>query len=775
MHFKQKRRIPLLSLLMTGCLLLTSGCGLLGTASPPSSGSGQVGATGCLDNSKDLVNRYTTGQMSQDEWKSAFDCINQSLDFFTNYVHGSESDAYTANDMYTLVSHFLITTHPVHPELLVSAFSLKAALFGGNDQEFTKEEIALLKTSLGRLSDITGALIPYLAIRQSSTPPTYDQLIDMVTAFKTAGDQLADFINTLPVGMMSDQAFITLVNELTISLDLPTIDNLGTDVFLAKWLLFDTRRDAFENSDWAQIFKTAMGAAGVALAFETAIGTDVNAPQHQIGTRLENDYLFREFVLALANQFKPYLEQALSFHGGFAPFPIFDHIIDALPDDALNSMPKDKLKAFLRPFFRKFLFSSTQEGFDQGMIDSLYGVLTTIVQDLGLLDRFYVATGADWESVQPTVLSQQMNQYAGTLTNPLDQARFQVLKAKILNYQPQFHKTIRPDAITGLPVEHQTILFANNVGYSHFQNLLVLAVDDVARFAQKSYGTVNDAFSVADLTAFFADYTPILFALNVVDPTVPNFAPNRIRDMDLFTPVGNGDNLGQVEEVVAYAMLLISAGDMSSRMNDVITPICKQNLGIDIMGWDLLPADCFRTQFEFNLDAWISDFPRLKAYWDTKLTAKEQVQAMRWLEHGSRRDGYNEEPFGKFDMNAMATILHYTESMFMRYDFDQNEILSKAEVNSAYPVFKGILQRTAKAQGTNISGDFLLEGVFSYIVKYQTMPSTIDGKLIAWILTYFDPTTEYSADRTGIFNIVCQLAGPENPNLTQPNSVICAP
>lgn len=767
---------------MTGCLIfVNTGCGLLGTASPPTSQTNSAGATGCLDNSKNLVTRYVNGQMDSTSWKSSFTCINTSLEFFTNYVKGSSADAYTPDDMFNLVTHFLITSSPINRDLLVSAFSLKSALFGGNSQEFTKEEITILKSTLTRLGDITGALIPYLEIRQQANP-SYDQLLEMVTAFKQAGDQLSDLVNTLPVGMMSDEAMNTLINQLSITLNLPTINDSGKEVFLVKWLLFNTRRDALETADWAQILKTTLGTAGIVLAYQSSVGDDLTAPKHDLSTRFQNDYLFREFILNLAVQFRPYLENAISNHHGVIPFPVFEHVIDSLPDTFLPAYPRPILKDAFRSVFKRIFASQTKEGMDLSVTNTFYNFLTETVKDLGALDRFYAATGLDTESVPTLTLSQKMSDYANTLS-PTDQARFLNVKSKVLNYQPSFHKTLRNDGLNGAPKEHQTILYSTKVGYSRFQNFLVIGVDHAARLIQKAYGSVNNGFTNDDFTEFFKEYTPILFAANIVDPTVPKFGPNRIRDMDLFTPIGDGSGQGSIEELVSYAMTIISAADLTERMRTEITPICDAHIGQDIMGWTYLDPDCFRHEFGQRLSYWLDDFPRLKTYWDKKLTTAEQAKAMRWLEHGARRDGFNQEPLGKFDINAMATILHYTESMFDRFDFDQNEMLSRSEINSAYPIFKNKIYTLAQEKSSFIKGDWLLEGVFTYIVRYQELPDLLritsmqglkeDLKVGAWILTYL--VQPYTTDRSGVFNIVCQLGAPENPNLALTHAVACAP
>jgi hypothetical protein len=193
------------------------------------------------------------------------------------------------------------------------------------------------------------------------------------------------------------------------------------------------------------------------------------------------------------------------------------------------------------------------------------------------------------------------------------------------------------------------------------------------------------------------------------------------------------------------------------------------------MGWTILPPTCFRQQFNDRLSYWISQFPRLQKYWNG-LTPAEQSQAMIWLEHAARRNGYSDADFDKYDINAMATVLHFTESLFDRFDTNTDEILSKNEVLTAYPVFKLLL---AQKGNLNVNNDFLVKGVFTYIVKYRSMPESSGvsnlAKLGWWLAIYDLPTTTYSADRLGIFNIVCQLAAPETASQQALTPTICAP
>jgi len=746
-------------ILLIMMMLSISSCGLLGSKNKPVQNS-TVGGTGCLDNSKDLMGRFVSGTMAQSEWKSSFACINQSLDFFTQYVHGSNDNSYSQGDMYTLISRFLITTQPVNRDLMRGAFNLKQALFGGDASQFTTDQIELLKSSLNRLEAITSDLIPYLNLRQDPNA-TYDELNEMINAFRRAGEQIADYVSTLPVSDMSDQALGVLIDQLTITLNLPTIDGLNNKIFLAKWMMFNTRRDAIEAQDWPQFFRTAMTFGGVALAFNTA--QTLNNPNGDtVFSRISTDYRFREFIWSLLQQIKPNIEESLTKHDGNTPFPLFDHLIDELPPTFLNGIPPQTLKQTLRPLIRKLLLSQTQMGVDQGVIDTLYSLLGNLVQDLGLLDRFYEKAGLDLYDVPADVMKIKLSQYLDSLSGP-DKDRFSLISKNILTYPPLFYK------------DSGSILYQAGVGYTRFQNMYVVAIDRFIKHLLRTYGSGDGYFIVSDFQLIVKEYTDILFAIKFLDPTIPNYGASRFRDIDLFTPVSDGNGQASIPEIIHYGMEVISSATLTTKMHDEITPKCDQNLGEDILGWTWVPAACFRNEFHKKLDYWIPYFPRLKTFWVT-LTPAEQEQGMMWLEHGSRRNGYNSDEIGKFDFGAFAAVLHYTETLFTRLDVDNNEVLTKGEISTAFPIFKSLLAKQAKL---DTGQSYLLKGIFTYIVKYREMPVTnaVNGiaKLAWWLAIYTLPTTKYSADRLGVFNIVCQLAAPESASQADLTPTICKP
>jgi len=779
------------SFAFAGLILNITSCGLLGTKNRPAAAGGPVG-TGCLNNSGDLLTRFANGTISRDEWNTSFDCINASLKFFTEYVHGANQDSYSQADMYTLVSRFLITNHNVDQGLMAGAFSLKAALFGGNTSEFTLGEVELVKDALTHLRDITGDLIPYMQL-QNSANPSYADLEGLVAAFQSAGEQLSDYINTLPVGSLSSDAFNNLLAQVSKTFAINLIDGLGDKIFLGKWILLNTRPDAFESADWGQIFKTALGVAGIYYAYKSAVGSDPLAAQHQVITRLHEDYRFREFLWQLALSAKPYLQNALNQHHGNIPFPLWDHVIDQLPDSFLNptipaatagnptptpdpffNTPKSVFKNVLRPLFRKFFASQSQMGVDQQLGSTVSDLIENWVETTGMLDRIYESTGLDPVNATQAQMIAALNQYQGMLSTPQDQATFLKVKNNILTtannktdwrYKPLFNGTNR-------------IYFDGAVQYSKYQAFITMSVEPLIQHLNATYGSGNGYFIETDFESIYADYRDLLFGLQMVNQN-SKFPSARFQDIDIFTPASDGNQQDSIQEMTYWALMVIDSGALSTKMRAEITPLCDAGQGLDAMGWEWVNADCFRKQFGDRLEYWIPNFPHLAKYWATHLTLAQQHQAMIWLEHGARRDGYDESPFGHDDFGSMATILYYTETLFTRYDTNADDIMEQSEVLQAYPIFKNLLAKKVPATVANIGGDFLLQGVFSYIINYQELPDTTTGggiqDFVYWLLIYWIPTTHYQTDRAGVFNIVCQLGVPDSAAQQAMSKTICTP
>jgi hypothetical protein len=340
-----------------------------------------------------------------------------------------------------------------------------------------------MKSSLSRLEGITSDLIPYLQTRTKSGS-SYDDLLEMNAAFKRAGEQLGDFVKTLPVGDLSEDAVSILFEQLAQTLDLKLIDGLDRKLFLAKWMMFNTRKDAIERTDWPQFFRSALTLSGLALSLKTSTTTK-NFQNQSTMDRVLNDYQYREFVWKLVLETKPLIIESLTQHNGNTPFPIFDRLMDEIPDDILNGIPKREIKDMIRPLVRKLLMSKSQTGVDANVVNTIFTLLENIVQDLGMIDRFYESTGLDTLEVQDSVYKISLNQYENSLNGP-EKTRFTELKNTILTYKPMFFR------------DSNSMMFQNGIGYSRIQSVIVVTLNRFLNHLHRTYGSGDGFFTEDD-------------------------------------------------------------------------------------------------------------------------------------------------------------------------------------------------------------------------------------------------------------------------------------
>ena len=758
MYSKHAKNLLLAFLVLGMC---STGCGLLGAKAPPDTETNTD--TGCLNESKDLIERYKRGDVTESEWKSAFDCVDSSLKFFTDYVRGSTDRAYTQSDMYTFISRFIITNRTVERDLLSGLFDLKTAILGGQSREFTKDEIALFKTLLPKIRDITSALIPALKIGTVQNG-NYAPYFEIADAFTRAGDQLADVIQSLPVGSLSRGAIVTLLKQINRNLGLEHAENTAEQVFLGKWILFNSRPDEVEAQDWSMIIRQGMSIAGLGMAILRSTPKDKDGKPEW--PSITEDTAFRGFIWETLQRLRPHLTSAVQNHGGSIPFPILDHVIDSMETYLEKEGIKTQaVKDVIRPVLRKLFRSSQKTGLDLAVIETFYNEGAKWIGQMNLLQRVYDFQNLDPLAVSPDLLTQAFDALGATL-NGRERDDLRQLKTLLFRFKPEFYRDTRK------------IYYTPGVEYTKFQHIQVITYYQLVKLAHVPYGSIEEGFTLDDFKVVYQEYISFFYALKMLDPTVIDFPKKVMTYLDIFTPVSNGDMQASFDEAVDFAMMLVSTGTMVKKMREEITARCDQNLGKDILDWKYVAPNCFRSEFFGRFEYWMESFPRMNAYW-SGLTTQQKEKSLQWLEHGSRRRGYTDANYGSFDIKAIPAVLHYVESLFTRFDQNTTEILSKQEIFNAFPVFKQLLVRELKKKiPFEINNEYILKGVFSYVVKYQDFllkPSTMDIANLAWMVgVYRLPTTKVNANRLNVFNIVCNLSAGED--VTPDMSVkVCKP
>jgi hypothetical protein len=737
MHFK-----PILLLTLMAC----AGCGALGTSDEKKAETGGL-SQGCLNDMKSTLSRFQTGDVPETEWKSTFDCVGTSLDFFKQYVRGSTADGYLVSDMDTFTGKFLFTNRTVRQEFMKGAFLIKSALLGGKGTLLTFKEIDRVKTLLDGLKEITTPLIPVL--KKMHIEPTQDVALEASEAIEKAVLQFADLLDSMPVAALSSEALKLFLSETYLAMGRDEPEDLSDELFLAKWLASNTRPDAFQAEDWSGTIRLIAKPFGLFYAFK-------KVPQANI----LDDRNYRNFAFEIMNRARPILENALEAHGGALPFPLLDRAIRSFVGlDGLGVSETTALQA-LRPFIRRILESKDAIGIDQQSLSKLYTLANRVHAHLNMIDRIYDVSGMNPTSVDYARLSNAVGIVGGQIASS-DTDTFNRVKHLALDFRPLFHE--------GNP----SILYHPSATYSRYQliqlTLIRIGVEQLTRV----YTGGENRMIQSDLEAVLKDFRQVLFELEIVDPTIVEFERKRIQDMNLFMFSSDGDEYASLDEMTDFGAITISSGTLAKKMREIITPACDSGLGNDLLGWTWVTAPCFRNEFWNNMHQWLEHFPLIQAQWSTMdFGTKENVK--RWIEHGARRNGYNDDNMASYDFRALSIVLHYTETLYAKLASNPAAPLTKSNIMAGYPLFKPVLKRKLRQMiPVDLNNEYILKGVYTYLVRYKEIPSDFRGfgTFGLWMITY--PSASLSTDRTGIYNIVCLLGSPESPEQQKLTSQYC--
>ncbi len=718
-------------------LLVLTGCGALGPSEDEKKKDVGGLSQGCLNDMKGTMRRFQTGDVSESEWKSTFDCVGTSLDFFKQYVRGSTDAGYSVSDMNTFAGKFLFTNRSVREQFMQGAFYVKAALLGGRGSVLTFTEIDRVKELLQGIHKITAPLIPVL--KKVSEEPTGEVALETAEKLSKAILLFADLLDTLPVSALNDQALKLFLTETYLAMGKEEPEDLSADLFLAKWLMSNTRPDAFEAKDWSKAIRVIAKPFGLYYAFKKVPQAD-----------LLDDRSYREFVVAILDQARPMIESAIEAHGGVLPFPLLDRALRSFVGMSKLGVSEATVLQALRPFIRKMLQSTDAIGLDKASLDTLYTLVKRIHQDLLVIDKIYEASGMNPMTTDRTRLVNAINAVSGQFT-AAEQDSFLRVKHLALDFRPLFDD--------GKP----SILYDPSATYSRYQlvqlSLIRIGIEQLVRV----YTNGGNRIVQADLEVVLKDFKQLLFELEIVDPTIVEFERKRIQDMNLFMFSSDGDEYASLDELTDFGAVTVSSGTLSRKMRETITPKCDAGLGTDLLGWTWLPVGCFRTEFWNHLDLWLENFPILRSHF-LNMDSQTKENVKRWIEHGARRNGYNEDNIASYDIRALSIVLHYTETLYARLADDVTRPLTKPNIMAGYPLFKPVLKRKLRQMvPIDLNNDYILKGVYTYLVRYKQIPSSFGSfsTFGLWMLTY--PSSSLSTDRTGIFNIVCLLGTPESP------------
>ena len=730
---------------------LLSGCGRLGLNPPTESTlEFKMGGEGCLNDLGRQLEQFAGGTIPESEWEGAWDCATQSFEQFKVYARGSEESGFTAGDLETLVSGFLITNRPIPGDLMEDVLRIKSGLLGGSSRVLSYEELDQVLELMAWAKEATSSLIPLL--KERDYDPSARSLADLSLAIQRIADELAERLSKGKSFTLKWSELRELADKATsvIGLELP-LDSMFAQAELGKNMLLAGSLEGIETSRIPDLIRMSAPVLATAIEYFSVTPAMLTGPNATA-----------EFYYELANGIRPTLEAALRAHGGLFSLEWFDRILDLVPDSLTTTerghvMDRTVLRDALRNVNWRFLRSKRRFDLDEGGFARIFDIFREWTRGQTLIETIYENAGSSDPAGMPRQVFLDAAIRLRPSLGPEDQVRLDRLTDMVARYHPLYLEN------------EDEIYFGELPKYSlgtvsKFHLFRLIADEMLSAYSTQPGGKLA---TLGELEILVSEWVSLLTEIQKVDPTTSFLHERRFREGNLFTRVSNGDPYLDQDEITLYLAQMGSIGAMSTRIETVLNEPCGTD-SFDIYGYRWMKARCFREGYFKGVDEYWKYMPGLLAYYKS-LTPAFRRRFEIALETGARRYGYSDELLGEWDVQGFAGIAQYVEGMFRRYDMDSSAIINLDELMGAFPVFK----RDLAAFGKIDPGQTLiLEAAFTYTVRFG-IPPTLDvmggAHFVGWLAT--KPAWKINGDRAALYKVLAAL----NPKETPPEGVLIPP
>ena len=612
----------------------------------------------------------------------------------------------------------------VRRHTMVEVFRWKAALFGGSDQALTRDELGrvvhLLQSARPLLGELRGkgGLLGFQQLEAQAG------VVDSLNATLLAlGELLAtEFEKSSRRGLafraMSRTKAMTLT-EMSESLSyaglIPRTSESRLKVMAsAKQVLLGGDAESLGgpgSDDWSELTRQAARGLGIALRYK-----------YQVGEL--SGILTREISLIerIVDQIQDFTRRVLRRHDGLIANVKLARLIHALGEDQLLPMnfKAESVIATLEPLFGKLLGGqslASREALKAGLQEAHLEALDRIAEDWitgqRLHQSVYQGTGLPMDLTMVRRRASQMQGPVGAQLASL------LGRGRPLVFDQEHRLLVQPeDRLPGLSSRDLAQL-----------NTIRVLVNVVMRgyAAESSRAGLFPSLTEDEAQEVFQDLKLVGRDLGIVDVRSQASGHRTFMEANIFASVANGDAFIQHQEGVEWFSFVLSAGRLADRLREDLTPACSTG-PIDVFGKLRLRVECFRSRAMPVLAQHVTHLPNISA-----MLRRAQPNSLRELERASRALGDSPLPVESSELRAMLPILHYVESLFVRFDADRSGVLEGDEVWAAFPLIRPFISKLA---GGRQLGETLERAVFSWLVYYGEPPDTSTSgktKLLLWV------------------------------------------
>ena len=694
---------------------------------------------GCLNGMRGKMNNYISGTLHNEEITQIADCTKQALNIFKYRVRGQTPDVFTPDELRKFIQNLFLRDQTINDNFLGQIMRLKYVIIGGPEDKLTKEDIEKFIAFVDVLKTEAIFFQPY--IQALMFPEQSIQLMkenklktDPVNLQKSA-TRLSTFLKRF-----SNPYYFTDIKNLMYELDIFSDVETGIShwnqrievVTAFKQFIVGGSELTIQPNEWEKLLPGYAYLLSALINYRTLIEHPVYlSPQGM------------QFIFAIVENLLNFLNLSLNNRlNKIIPIGDFIQLTPHLYSTQILSttISKQSIYNLLKILLAKVLHTDNQTEVSEIILNPEKMKKLQEIFDVWLQDQLIINTlyNGDQESTTFPQTTQDL-----LSKNKWEWTKFENKQSKeVFMLKPLYKEENR------IHISH-TIFIPETAPELNFKNLTIQNAYRLLTFLLRSGYERNypntPGITVQELHDFFVDFQS--FAIDMkwlarksnssISPVEASFIAS---NMFIRSSTGFNTNINQTEylqpyEGIEYLSYLFSIISSIREFEQSLTHLCpgmSSEMGV------LYDRACVKLHFISILENQIPHIPDLLQNLQKMSTEQkmEFTETLILIGFENYNDYQSYEVLRSFHIRNMFIALYFLETIFTRFDFNNDSILQHDELWSAFFLFEGFISRTLH---NLLCQDLthLSPSIYAYIIHNSEVPNYSQANLWSKLNHYF--------------------------------------
>ncbi len=695
------------------------------------------GSEQCLSGVDQDFSAFLEGKSTSDDVDEFWACVSDAILQFEKLTRGREESLYRGEELANFLHEFFLGEKRLSPPLVSEFMEIKKLLIGGSANFLSREELLKAPLLFSRLRDLTQKINPHiLVLRQivigKSVVPE-SQFVAAMQASKQVIFGLSDlFVENS--GSYSFENLERFLQELGILVDAKSDEQLAkvklskyVPLFReAKFLLIGGDRMGIRFQEWPELARVFSGIFDSWSRVSLYVSKENWTSNLALGAiEISLDQILSLLKTAMKNKSSDQIH--------------FEELRPILVElEGLKLLPLDLTATQSRDILEVLVHRALGVRIDGTRIPKSQGLLAVHMDHL--MTEFNI-----WKDSQIYVNSLK----DGVLPSPNGEIEEEFHRIATGPWPLNIDQTGRLVFSKGQAAAAEVL---SSLTALNWQKTLIRVF--VRGFSEDLGRRLSlKGLSKNELKQLAIELEPLGAAFGLYDKNNLDIYKRIFQEANLFMPRSNGDAWLDYAEGVEYLSFVLSGLNAGEFIFADLLKVCPS---IEIKGKPHVDVNCFRRR-SLERENFVEHLPGV-----AKLMSANPnlwIEMTKLLESTVRDAPEFGRPIPESDLSLMWVLLQYIETYYLKYDSNQNDLISLAESRTAFDnVYKAILVDLLDGIVEN-EEDVLT--FYTYLFKFGDTPFSQNrmGRSVRFLNWKYHPEKwSYEVNRLRLVEILSALS-----------------